>query len=130
MAGQQYLVWEIMKVTIKMFHTNHMTDETIVIEKERETYLEDEVGSVILEKLNGNLFVHIYVNVDLTPDVVRYMRSVWEMLQWDAYWSGFDDIFSYSENERFIKLMDKEFKPVKKIGHVTLFHKELEDYGN
>ena len=78
------------------------------VEVKRDIYEDNELVLVTLEEIEGLLYVHVDVK-QFSKVVVEYLQALWDQIQMDAWYSGYDDIFSYTKNSKFVKLIDKDF---------------------
>lgn len=79
------------------------------MEVKRKIYEENEDFRVDLELLNGALFAHVSVfNNKLST--FKKMRERWSELIRDAYFSGHEFIFSYTDNLKFANWLGENTK--------------------
>lgn len=85
------------------------------MEVKRTVYETNEDFKVDLELLDGALFAHVKVfNHKLST--YKKMRECWSTLIRDAYFSGHEFIFSYTDNLRFADWLGENTE-VKKVNH-------------
>ncbi len=89
------------------------------------------VNVVLEESEDGLLIVHVEV-FRWTPSVLKYIYTLWEELQMDAWDEGHSYIAVCTPNPKFAVLIDKDFEyygPAIEDGkEYNLFIKEIEDY--
>lgn len=91
----------------------------------KEIYESNDIVNVELEEMNELLFAHIDVKI-FGKEVLLYIQSLWEQLQFDAWANGYDEVFIYSKNDKFVSLLDKSIKNISAMGDIKLYVKDLE----
>ena len=89
------------------------------------TYEDNELVNVRLQEADGLLFVHVDVKT-FSKTVFEYIQVLWEQLQLEAYFEGWDDINFCTRNHKFISMVDPDFTLVTTQGDISVYNKRLE----
>lgn len=68
----------------------------------RRTYYENDDFRIWLEDINDQLFVHVAI-YNATPSVVKTIKERWAELMIDCWFDGYEDVFTYTKDNRIIK---------------------------
>lgn len=86
------------------------------MEQSEETILyEDDDVKVGAQVVDGLLFCHCYAKRGMSRDTLRKWRRWWGILKEEAWISGFDDIFTYTPNLKWCKLLDNSYEHIDSI---------------
>lgn len=97
-------------------------------EIKQEVYSGNDNYIMSIEDVDSYLFVHIDVH-NWSPSILKLIRCDFEELKLDAYGNGYDNIFSYTSNPKFAKLVDGSCKYADSIDDgVEVLYWELGDY--
>lgn len=98
----------------------------------QQVYIDNDYYRVVLEDCDSYLFVHVDV-FKWSPSVLKMMKCDWEELKYDAYMNGYDNIFTYTQNMKYSKLIDNSIleagnfvDPIE--GEFTVGYWPLENY--
>lgn len=80
-----------------------MTKELLKI-LNRRTYKETDDFRIWLEDINEQLVVHVEI-YNSTKSVIKQIKEGWAELLIDSYFDGYEDIFTYTTDNRIIKLI-------------------------
>lgn len=72
---------------------------------DRRNYIDDEFIKMDYEDIDELLYVHMKVK-QWSRSVFEYIKAVWDMFKHDAYYNGYDYVFTYTENEKFARMID------------------------
>lgn len=75
----------------------------------RRTYIETDDYRIWLEDINDQLFVHVTI-YNSTKSVIESIKEGWAELLIDAYFQGYEDVFTYTQDNRIIKLIGGAIK--------------------
>lgn len=84
------------------------------------TYHEDSDCEIIIEELNAIPYLHVYVFSNMTKSLIKKLNRIWNNLEYDLYWTGYEYLYCYTQNIRFCKL----FRKYEKVTEV------IDEYGN
>lgn len=76
---------------------------------------EDDDVKVGAEVVDGLLFCHCYAKTNMSKSVLKKWRRWWGILKEEALLAGFNDVFTYTPNLHFCKLLDNSFEHIKTI---------------
>lgn len=71
---------------------------------ERKTYYEDDDIRVYLENINDQVFIHVGINKS-SKAVFKRIKSKWEEVAIKMFAIGYEDLFSYTTDNRIIKMI-------------------------
>lgn len=80
-------------------------------QSERIVY-EDDDAKVVAEVIDGLLFCHCFVKEGMSRDTLRKWKRWWAILKEEFYIVGWDELYTYTPNIRWCKLLDKDFEHV------------------
>lgn len=83
-------------------------------------YYEDDNFIIRLEEIEGVLMVHVTFNL-FSKDIYQKVLSVWDEIQSRAYWQGYENIYTYTQEPRMLHL----FKDGEQIGTCNYKGKEF-----
>lgn len=76
---------------------------------EKRVYYKDDDILVWLENIEEQIFLHLVVT-NMTKSVVKKIRDKWEEVAIRAVNAGYDELFVYTKDERFVRLIgDAEY---------------------
>lgn len=75
----------------------------------RRTYIETDDYRIWLEDINDQMFVHVTI-YNSTKNVIESIKEGWAELLIDAYFQGYEDVFTYTQDNRIIKLIGGAIK--------------------
>lgn len=70
----------------------------------RRTYAETNNYRIWLEDINEQLFVHVTI-YNSNKSVINQIKEGWAELMIDAYFQGYEDVFTYTKDNRIIKMI-------------------------
>lgn len=73
-------------------------------DRQTRTVYEDEDFSVVLEERCSILFLHCYVD-NYSKSVKKKMLDVFEELKQAAFYNGWGELYSYTPNGKFARLL-------------------------
>ena len=79
----------------------------------KKTFYEDDRFKITLEEVDGYLMVHLAV-YDFSKAILREILDMWKTIQHRAYTSGYDEIYTYTQEPRMFKF----FPNAEKLGEV------------
>ena len=71
---------------------------------ERKTYYEDDNFKVILEKLEGQMYIHVGI-FQITKAVLKDIKRVWAEAVVEIWLDGYENLFTYTKDNRIVKLI-------------------------
>lgn len=81
-----------------------MNDRAVLKQLNRRTYEETDDYKVWLEDINEQLFVHVAI-YNPSKDVVQDIKEAWANIMLDAWFDGYEDVFTYTKDSRIIKMI-------------------------
>lgn len=69
--------------------------------------IEPDMAKFTLEDIDGHLYLHMEV-YNFSPSVLKYLRSVWPLMVYEIWAQGYDVMYSYNVNTKFLKLVTQE----------------------
>jgi hypothetical protein len=70
----------------------------------RKVFYDDDDFTIKWEKLNEQLFVHVELR-SVTKPIMGKIVEVWTAFQAQAYFEGYEDIYTYTQDPRIVKLV-------------------------
>lgn len=70
----------------------------------RKTYYEDDDFHVYLELIGEQLFVHVVI-YKTSKEVIKRIKEKWEEVVVEAWFEGFEDLFTYTNDNRIINII-------------------------
>ncbi len=67
-------------------------------------YRDDEEFQLWYEVINEELFVHVHI-YSFNKTVLRDIKETFALLLIDAYFDGWEDVFTYTEDDRIVRLV-------------------------
>lgn len=67
-------------------------------------YYDDSNIHIGYEEINGYLFVHVTFTT-FSKEILTKLKKVWWEFQARAYFDGYEEIFTYTQDDRIIKLV-------------------------
>lgn len=77
-------------------------DREVLRTLNRRTYKETDDFRIWLEDINDQLVVHVAI-FNPTPSVLKQIKEGWAELMIDCYFEGYEDVFTYTKDNRIIK---------------------------
>ncbi len=74
-----------------------------------ESFFDDGNIHMEVEDLEDLRFIHVKVK-KITPSIVRLIKCLGEKLKKESLKDGYSSIFTYTQNVKFAKLVDKGFE--------------------
>ena len=81
-----------------------MNDRAVLKQLNRRTYEETDDYKVWLEDINEQLFVHVAI-YNPSKDVVQNIKEAWANIMLDAWFDGYEDVFTYTKDSRIVKMI-------------------------
>ena len=81
-----------------------MNSSQIARQLNRRTYYETDDYRIWMEDINDQLFIHVAI-YNSTKTVVTEIKEKWAELMIDAYFNGYEDVFTYTQDNRIIKMI-------------------------
>lgn len=81
-----------------------MNDREVLKQLNRRTYEETDDYKVWLEDINEQLFVHVAI-YNPSKDVINSVKEAWANIMLDAWFDGYEDVFTYTKDNRIIKMI-------------------------
>lgn len=81
-----------------------MNDIAVLKQLNRRTYEETDDYKVWLEDINEQLFVHVAI-YNPSKDVIQNIKEAWANIMLDAWFDGYEDVFTYTKDSRIIKMI-------------------------
>lgn len=70
----------------------------------RKVFYDSDDFTMKWEKLNEQLFVHIEIDRASQP-IVEKIKEVWVSFQAQAYFEGYENIYTYTQDPRIVKIV-------------------------
>lgn len=74
------------------------------MEFERRTYFEDDDLHLYLENINDQVFIHIVLN-KFSKSIFKKMMQKWGEVVLKMYNLGYEELFTYTKDNRVVKLV-------------------------
>ncbi len=68
----------------------------------KQVYYKDDDCKVMLEEVEGHLFVHVALN-SFSKKILLKLLKVWAEIKAKCYWSGYEAIYTYTKDNRITK---------------------------
>lgn len=81
-----------------------MNDRALLKSLNRRTYIETDNYRVWLEDISDQLFVHVAI-YNPTREVIAEIKEAWGNVVLDAWFDGYEDLFTYTKDSRIIKMI-------------------------
>lgn len=81
-----------------------MDNRQVLKQLNRRTYEETDDYKVWLEDINEQLFVHVAI-YNPSKDVIKSIKEAWANVILDAWFDGYEDVFTYTKDNRIIKMI-------------------------
>ncbi len=81
-----------------------MNDRAVLKQLNRRTYEETDDYKVWLEDINDQLFIHVAI-YNPSKDVIHSIKEAWANIMLDAWFDGYEDVFTYTKDSRIIKMI-------------------------
>jgi hypothetical protein len=81
-----------------------MNDKEILKQLNRRTYEATDDYRVWLEDINEQLFVHVAI-YNPTKGVIQNIKEAWANIVLDAWFDGYEDLFTYTKDSRIVKMI-------------------------
>ncbi len=79
----------------------------------KKTFYEDDNYKISLEEVDGYLMIHVAI-YEFSKAILKELKHHWAVIRERAYASGYDKIYTYSQEERMFKF----FPNATKLGEV------------
>ena len=76
-------------------------DRKVLRKLNRRTYKETDDFRIWLEDINDQLVVHVII-YNPSPSVLKQIKESWGELMIDCYFQGYEDVFTYTKDNRII----------------------------
>lgn len=70
----------------------------------KKVFYQDDDITVTLEEADGNLMAHLYASKVSIP-IAKRILELWNVICERAYWQGYEEIYTYSNEPRMFKLV-------------------------
>lgn len=81
-----------------------MNDRQVAKQLNRRIYEETDEYKVWLEDINEQLFVHVTI-YNPSKEVIEKIKEAWANVILDAWFDGYEDVFTYTKDNRIIKMI-------------------------
>lgn len=81
-----------------------MNDRQVLKTLNRRTYEETDDYKMWLEDINDQLFVHAAI-YNASKSVVRSVKEAWANIILDAWFDGYEEVFTYTKDSRIVKII-------------------------
>lgn len=88
------------------------------------TFYKDDDFDISWDLVNDNLWVHLHLNKASRPILLKALEA-WAMFKAHAYFSGFDAVYSYTEEKRILKFFPNSIL-IGKIDDIEVVKWDLE----
>lgn len=70
----------------------------------KKEFYDDDDLTVTLEEADGNLMAHVAIR-NASKSTINKMLGIWEDIQYRAYWQGYEEIYTYSNEPRMFDIV-------------------------
>lgn len=70
----------------------------------KKEFYDDDDLTVTLEEADGNLMAHVAIR-NASKSIINKMLKIWEDIQYRAYWQGYEEIYTYSNEPRMFDIV-------------------------
>lgn len=81
-----------------------MNDRAVLKQLNRRTYEETDDYKVWLEDINDQLFIHVAI-YNPSKSVIQGIKEAWANIILDAWFDGYEDVFTYTRDSRIIRMI-------------------------
>lgn len=81
-----------------------MDNRQIARQLNRRTYYETNDYRIWMEDINDQLFIHVAI-YNSTKSVMTEIKEKWAEFMIDAYFNGYEDVFTYTQDNRVVKMI-------------------------
>ncbi len=78
----------------------------------KKTFYEDDRFKISLEEVDGYLMIHLAV-YEFSKNILKEIKEMWATIRSRAYESGYDAIYTYTQEPRMFK-----YFPAERLGEV------------